>query len=114
MGYLTKYRMHVEVGAAPNSKEQRRADNAIIDRLETNRSDENDFFLEVFNTCSTKWYDHEEDTKAFSTRFPEFVFKLEGEGEASGDLWHKYFHNGTMQICRGEIVYPRFDAKKLK
>jgi hypothetical protein len=62
---------------------------------------------------SCKWYDHELDMIGFSEAYPKTVFKLEGEGEDSGDLWVKYFKNGRMQKCQAKIVYDEFDESKL-
>lgn len=60
-----------------------------------------------------KWYDHEEDMKAFSRKFPAVLFTLNGEGEESGDVWVKYFKNGKMQASKAEIKLAAFDPAKL-
>ena len=62
---------------------------------------------------SCKWYDHEDDMKRLSRRFPKSVFTLKGEGEESGDVWVKYFKNGKMQTSKAEIKLAEFDAKQL-
>ena len=59
------------------------------------------------------WYNHESDIKAFSLKHPSALFRLEGEGERSEDIWHKYFKNGEMQVCRGVIAFAPFDESKL-
>lgn len=60
-----------------------------------------------------KWYDHEVDMRNYSKNFPEVIFKLEGEGEESGDLWVKYFKNGKMQVCKARIEFDPFNEKEL-
>ena len=62
---------------------------------------------------AVKWYDHEDDMKRLSLKFPEVVFTLKGEGEESGDVWVKYFKNGKIQTSKAEIVLDPFDPKKL-
>lgn len=63
---------------------------------------------------STKWYEHEADMLAISKRFPKDLFHLYGDGEESGDMWHKYFKNGKMQICKAQITFEPFNEAKLK
>lgn len=60
-----------------------------------------------------KWYDHEEDMKKISEKYPDMVFHLHGEGEESGDLWDKHFKNGKMQKCRAKIVIEPYNESKL-
>lgn len=62
---------------------------------------------------SCKWYEHEEDMKQLSLKFPDVLFTLRGEGEESGDVWVKYFKEGKMQISKAEIKLEPFDAAKL-
>jgi hypothetical protein len=80
--------------------------------LSVSFSDLNDFY--VGNSESCKWYEHEDDVRKFSKMFPTLVFKLQGEGEQSNDLWVKYFKDGKMQSCPAKIVYDDYDVKKLK
>ena len=61
-----------------------------------------------------KWYEHEKDMRAVSSKYPETLFLLEGEGEESGDIWKKYFLNGKMQTCKSIITFEEFDKSKLK
>lgn len=75
------------------------ADYALDDSGETNES------------C--KWYDHEKELREFSTRYPDLIFKLHGEGEESGDLWDEWYKDGKMQKCKAIITYPDFNQSKL-
>lgn len=62
---------------------------------------------------SIKWYDYEEDMRKYSKQHPETLFKLIGEGEETGDLWHAYFKNGKMQMCKAVISFPPYDENQL-
>lgn len=62
----------------------------------------------------SKWYDHEQDLKEFSLQYPEFIFVLEGIGEAHDDMWIKYFKNGKCQVCDAIITFDPFDESELK
>jgi len=50
-----------------------------------------------------KWYEHEEDMKEFSKKYPMELFTLEGVGEEEGDMWIKWFKNGVMQESKAKI-----------
>ena len=64
------------------------------------------------NSCT--WYDHEDDLIKLSRLYPYVVFDLYGEGEESGDIWHKYFMNGKMQHCPAKITFDEFDVEMLR
>lgn len=100
MGYYTKY----ELETIPYSNEA----------WEVINEDDGTYYAVQEYADSCKWYDHEMDMKELSKQFPNVVFKLKGEGEEAGDLWHKYFKNGKVQVCEAKIVYDKFDESKLK
>lgn len=60
-----------------------------------------------------KWYDHEDDMKEFSAKWPNVLFTLTGEGEEPGDLWVKYFRNGKVQTATAKITYEPLDESLL-
>ncbi|MGB1014983.1 MAG: hypothetical protein ACPG4T_12675, partial [Nannocystaceae bacterium] len=63
---------------------------------------------------SMKWYDHKEDMIAFSRRWPDTVFQLNGEGEDVGDVWVKFFKGGKVQESRAVITLDKFDEGMLQ
>ena len=57
------------------------------------------------STDRVKWYEHENNIKILSERFPSVLFTLSGEGEESGDIWKKYFLNGKCQVAKAKITF---------
>ena len=100
MGYYTRYEIEITKDGHDFSDIQ---DDLVA---ETGYSDP------FGDTC--KWYSHEDDVKRFSKKHPDVLFKLTGEGEEFPDFWIKYFKNGKMQKCTGEVVYPPYDESLLK
>ncbi len=73
------------------------------------------YFLQGLKNCDEmKWYDHEDDMRRISAAFPDFLFKLSGEGEEKTDVWTKWFLNSKMQGGMAQIVMPEFDPKGFK
>jgi len=66
----------------------------------------------LFNDA-IKWYDCEDDMKAYSKKHPNTVFCIEGEGEESGDIWKAYFKGGKMFKTKAKLVFEDFTADKL-
>lgn len=60
-----------------------------------------------------KWYEHTEDMRNVSKKYPNVLFTLTGNGEEPDDMWVKYFMNGKVQIEKAVITYGKFDLKKL-
>lgn len=60
------------------------------------------------------WYDWEKDMCLFSSKFPDILFCLNGEGENFDDIWKAYFLNGETQFCPGVITYDEFDIDNLQ
>lgn len=63
---------------------------------------------------SCKWYEHDDDMKALSKKYPKTIFVLEGKGEEPEDIWRAYYQNGKMQLCKASITFDDFDRDKLK
>lgn len=64
--------------------------------------------------ANDKWYYYDDDMVLLSSRLPDYVFCLEGEGEALGDKWMSYYHNGMVVSGCLEIVFHPFDKSKLR
>ena len=58
------------------------------------------------------WFHHDDDMIALSKEFPNFVFKLYGDGELSDDIWNCYYHNGEYELCEATITIE--PPKKIK
>jgi len=103
MGYNTNYTLSMVAGNSINKsevEEQLKEISGVPIKIGWN------------NAC--KWYCHEYNMKSLSKIYPETLFLLEGEGEESEDIWQKYFKNGKMQVCKAEIVFPKFDESLME
>lgn len=106
MGYYTRYDLKVDS-----------QDEKLWEFLENDETASNYGSLISFvngQSDSCKWYDHEEEMKDVSKKFPDVLFTLEGEGEESDDIWKKYFKNGKMQSCYAKITFDEYDESKLE
>lgn len=64
---------------------------------------------------SCKWYEHDEDMKYLSTRFPGVVFELSGSGEENGDIWRSWYKDGKSYDWHMPQTYgPSYDEIKDK
>jgi hypothetical protein len=104
MGYYTRYKLSVKKGNTDLISEFVSENENAASALDGNGD----------SRKSCKWYDHEDELKAFSLKHPEPFFELKGEGEESGDIWVKYIQNGKCQTCKAKIVFDDFDEAKLK
>ena len=109
MGYYTSFSLYILEGERP-SEDYIEELREICQCAEYAIDESGCFYSE------SKWYTHEDDLKKFSSgdNCKDVLFQLEGEGEDNEDLWIKYFKNGKMQICRGEVFYPEYDESKLE
>ena len=105
MGYSTCYTLTVE---GDNDRD-------IITALRAECSNADYALDEIGEPCdSCKWYDHDDDIKSFSLKYPDVIFHLHGEGEEAADVWNTYYKNGKMQHCPAIITFEPFDENKLK
>lgn len=61
-----------------------------------------------------KWYEHQQDMRDMSKKFPKVLFILQGEGEEAGDVWKEYYLNGKMQRAQAQLIFEEFNESKLK
>lgn len=101
MGYYTYYTLAVyDKDMKFLRKESQDHELIITKEFYSNDSEEPDLF-----TDQMKWYKHETDMIKHSLKYPDFIFRLQGEGESNEDWWRQYFHNGKMIGFSGEIVF---------
>ena len=111
MGYYTCFSL--EVMTADNSAVHPEA-TAIIAKLRETNEDANCALNEDGTTeMDAKWYDYTDELREFSTRYPDALLVLYGDGENSDDLWCSYFRNGKVQCTPGRIEYDKFDETQL-
>lgn len=112
MGYYTRYKLdifrdhkYISAQCEPGLLEAIRADDACcygsLDWAYFDQGEE------------VKWYEHEEDMKKFSKRFPDIVFCLEGRDE-EGEVWRKYFKDGKFQYVKPQITWPDYNVRDIK
>jgi hypothetical protein len=101
MGYYTQY----SITSLTAGVDEEQAEQMVLEIIEETYG--NPFEDEC------KWYDHDDDMKKVSLKYPEIIFKLHGEGEESGDIWDKYYKNGKVQKAAAKISYDEFDESKL-
>ena len=60
-----------------------------------------------------KWYEMKEDMTALSKLYPDYLFKVNRNGEESCDFSDDYFKNGRHQHCVGTLTYEKPDLNYL-
>ena len=71
------------------------------------------YLTEALQFDSIKWYEHDKDMIKLSKQYPDYIFKLSGQGEDPQDLWITYYYNGKKQYCPAIITYEEFDRSIL-
>lgn len=107
MGYDTYFELSIDkddpsLGEAAKALEEITGDEAVM-------------WEEVIESgMMFRWYEHTEDMRKLSLRYPETVFTLKGDGDFSGDIWVEYHQNGKLQAeHQPEWTPPPFDPEKL-
>lgn len=112
MGYYTSYGMHVEDTEISGEKISDASIRSIEEEVDKMNVFEGGCFSDGWFAYA-KWYDADEDMTLLSTKFPNAIFYLEGDGENADDHWAHYFHDGKVMYGGIEIVYNPFDVSKL-
>lgn len=111
MGYYTQYNLYVTNVGFLDDEVKVAVSNAIDDLNLFDVSGSVEYGWSAYD----KWYDHDDDMLALSTRFPDVVFQLYGDGEDSEDRWMTYYKNGRCQVDALHITVEEdpFDESKL-
>lgn len=104
MGYYTQHELAVLEG-----------DHDLIDKLR-DECEAAKYAIDGNGECedTCKWYSHRDDLKKFSEKHPGALFRLDGEGEETGDIWVEYHKGGKMQYGKAKIILPEFSELLLK
>jgi hypothetical protein len=112
MGYYTHYALTIAPDFEEESEEHQSLQKAFKDVMGYGDDCLDDLLSGQME--ATKWYAHDENMLEISTKFPDLLFTLKGEGEEANDLWIKYYKKGKIQVANAEITFAVFDESKLK
>lgn len=104
MGYHTYHELTIE----PDDEELKRQ---IIDGESSDSEVRN---LWVYGEEPSKWYEHDEDMRELSKKWPNVTFHLHGEGEENDDIWTATYVNGLCHHRAAQIIIESFDPDKLE
>ena len=92
MGYYTTYSLTLEEGPREQFKKMLEDIDAMMGENE----------MSSFESINAKWYSYETDIKQLSLKYPDIIFRVNGDGEDSDDLWQDFWHAGK---CFSEKVH---------
>ena len=110
MGYYTRYELNTKPELSPEQEKE------ISQELKKLLYHDEDLEVEDFQDVLSeemKWYEHQQDMVKISSKYPDILFELTGEGEESEDLWIEYHKNGKFYYERARIIYDEFNEEKL-
>jgi len=118
MGYYTKFKLHMnhmpEGHTVHNSEDEFMRIKLELEAITSYQFHEHRTTPHVLDLDEAKWYDHGENMKALSKKWPKILFQLDGDGEESGDVWREYWLDGKVQAAKQKSwTPPDFDPKKL-
>jgi hypothetical protein len=114
MGYYTNYSLEYEILEETEEGKTSSTEERLVEEMNSEDACQyGSLMLFVREGVDCKWYEHDEEMKPLSAKFPTVLFTLKGEGEESGDLWVKYYLAGKSQMCQGITAFEPFDKEKL-
>lgn len=51
----------------------------------------------IVDEWNSKWYSHDDEMIALSKRWPDYLFRVDGEGEEQGDVWVAFYQAGEKE-----------------
>ncbi len=113
MGYRTEYKIQLDFLSGISRKEQTEFRELIQQELSNiEYGDISEILMDWSQPM--KWYDHDDDMRRISVKYPMVIFTLMGKGEESDDLWWKYYLAGRRQFAPAKIFYDSFNPLKLE
>lgn len=92
MGYYTTFSLTLEEGPREQYEKMLEDIDAIMGDNEMSSSE----------STYAKWYSYRKDIKNLSLKYPNIIFRVNGDGEDSNDLWQDFWHAGK---CFSEWVH---------
>jgi hypothetical protein len=108
MGYLTDYKLSIVKDDGKVSLKD------IKEELEKITYYKFVLCADYLEKNDAKWSSNRKDMIKISKKYPNVVFKLQGNGENIDDFWISYYKNGKSQFAPGVIVYEDYDEGKLE
>lgn len=66
-----------------------------------------------YSKAELVWFDHENELKDFSAKYPDWLITLSFEGDEPHEIYKKYFLNGKVQVEKARIIIDEFNPSKL-
>lgn len=122
MGYYSQF--DIEIKPMMNKETEKKA---VLDLWKIHDPEDKYHYQEVLDSeegkCKStfyyfcmepmKWYEIEDDMTALSKLYPNYLFRVNRNGEDGYDFCDYYFKNGRSQHCVGTIVYEKPDLDYL-
>ncbi|MDE3186434.1 MAG: hypothetical protein KGM96_02780 [Acidobacteriota bacterium] len=105
MGYYTSYSLTQLRNAMPSF--------ALASLIATDESASSALTPDGDTKRPEKWYEHEQSICAWSTMYPDTVFRLHADGEDADGIWDKYFLGGKLVHTEFFKGLPLINAEDL-
>lgn len=110
MGYYTYYELYI---TKKDGKELNELEAMLVDK-EVQKMNAFDYGnTRTGYTGENTWYDYNKDMCLLSSKFPDLLFSLHGDGEEREDMWIAWYLNGAYMHSSAKISYDDFDPDKL-